>query len=95
MMRRLDVRIDRAFQIGNANLSAFLWVQNIFDQRNVNLVWRYTGIPDNDGFLATDAGSQWLAGSQPVGQTLYEHSNRQLNWVGLPRLTRLGLRLNF
>ncbi|MDZ4698210.1 MAG: TonB-dependent receptor [Rhodothermales bacterium] len=92
---RLDVRIDRAFQIGNANLSAFLWVQNIFDQRNVNLVWRYTGIPDNDGFLATDAGSQWLAGSQPVGQTLYEHSNRQLNWVGLPRLTRLGLRLNF
>jgi outer membrane receptor protein involved in Fe transport len=92
---RVDLRIDRAFLVGRANISAFLWVQNIFDQRNVNNVWRYTGIPDDDGFLATVAGEQWLNGAAPVGRTLYEHSNRQLGFVGLPRLTRLGLRLNF
>lgn len=92
---RVDLRIDRAFLIGKANVSAFLWVQNIFDQRNVNNVWRYTGIPDDDGFLASEAGASWLASASPVAETLYAHSNRQLGFVGLPRLTRLGLRLNF
>jgi hypothetical protein len=94
---RIDLRVDRKFRVGSANLSAFIWVQNLLDQTNVNSVWRFTGLPDDDGFLATPAGIQMIAqSSNPTwNRELYQHRNRVYNWVGLPRLTRIGIRLDF
>lgn len=93
---RVDLRVDRDFYLsGQTRLSAFLWVQNVFDGRNVNNVWEYTGLPDDDGFLGLAAGARFLADKPPVAETLYHHRNAISTWVGIPRTTRLGLKLEF
>ena len=62
---RIDLRVDRGFDIPNSNarVSVFLWVQNVFDSDNINDVWRFTGLADNDGFLATPGGLAFLPGA--------------------------------
>ena len=93
---RVDIRVDRRFRVGaDASVTAFLWVQNLLDTQNTQGVYRYTGLPDDDGFLATVGGAQFIESAVPASETLYRHRNRQLGWVGLPRLTRLGVRLDF
>ena len=93
---RIDMRIDRKFSVGErSTLSAFLWVQNLLDVQNVQGVWRATGLPDDDGFLATPGGQQFLSSSVPTAETIYRHRNRGLGNYGIPRLTRIGFRLDF
>jgi outer membrane receptor protein involved in Fe transport len=93
---RIDMRVDRKFSVGErSTLSAFLWVQNLTDRQNVQGVWDFTGLPDDDGFLATSGGQQFLSSSVPVAETLYRHRNRNLGNYGIPRLTRIGVRLDF
>ena len=93
---RVDVRVQRRFRVADgANLTAFLWMQNIFNTVNVQNVYRYSGLPDDDGFLSTAGGIQFIESAQPVSETLYRFRNRSLSSFGLPRLTRLGVRLDF
>ncbi|MDX1547070.1 MAG: TonB-dependent receptor [Rhodothermales bacterium] len=93
---RLDLRVDRRFPLGaGANVTAFLWVQNLLDTQNVQNVWRFTGLADDDGFLATPEGQQLLTDATPVTETLYRHRNSVPTWVGIPRMTRIGVRLDF
>jgi hypothetical protein len=94
---RVDLRVDRRIPIGNGNagVTAFLWVQNIFDSNNTQDVWRYTGLSDTDGFLATAEGQCFLASRTPFTEAVYNHRERLLSNVGIPRLIRLGLRLDF
>ena len=93
---RVDLRVDRRFPLGRgSNLTAFLWVQNLLDTDNTQGVWRFSGLPDDDGFLSTAQGAQFLASAVPASETLYNHRNRTLANIGLPRLTRLGVRIDF
>ena len=92
---RIDVKVDRLFNVGGAGVTAFLWVQNVFNTTNTNDVWRYTGLPNDDGFLATPAGERYVNDNIALAETLYRHENRVLSWVGIPRLVRLGVRLDF
>ena len=94
---RIDLRLDRRFAVGTGgtNITAFLWIQNVLDTRNTQNVYRFSGLVDNDGFLATAGGVQFLESAPPASEIYYQHRNRQLNWVGLPRLTRLGVRGRF
>ncbi len=93
---RVDLRVDRRFDVtGRASVTAFVWVQNLFGNNNTNDVWRFTGLPDTDGFLATAAGDRFLNDSVPFAAEAYAHDNRVLNWVGIPRLTRVGIRVDF
>ena len=93
---RIDLRIDRKFSVGSrTTLSAFVWVQNLLDSQNINGVWRATGLPDDDGFLSTSGGQQFLGNSDPVAESLYLHRTRSLGNYGIPRLTRIGVRLDF
>ena len=93
---RIDLRVDRKFAVGErSTLSAFLWVQNLLDQVNQQGTWDYTGLPDDDGFLATAGGQQFLSSSVPVAETIYRHRNRNLGNFGIPRMTRIGVRLDF
>lgn len=93
---RIDLRVDRKFSVGDrSTLSAFVWVQNLLDTENTQGVWRFTGLPDDDGFLSTAGGQQFLGSSVPVAETLYRHRNRSLGNFGIPRLTRIGVRLDF
>jgi len=93
---RIDIRVDRKFSVGSrSTLSAFVWVQNLLDTKNVQGVYRATGLPSDDGFLSTAGGQQFLGSSVPVAATLYQHRNRGLGNYGIPRLTRIGVRLDF
>lgn len=94
---RVDLQINRTFHLlsGRSSATFFLWVQNLFDNRNINQVWPYTGSPDFDGFLSSQAGARFLDSSSPISESLYQHRSRIPNWVGIPRLVRLGLRLDF
>jgi outer membrane receptor protein involved in Fe transport len=54
----LDIRVDRRFSISDRTaLTAFLWIENLLDQNNTLGVYRASGVPDTDGFLATALGS--------------------------------------
>ena len=60
---RIDLRLDRSFDLGFASSSfkAYLWIQNVLDTQNVIAVYRATGQPDEDGYLQTQpAGPQYL-----------------------------------
>ena len=93
---RLDLRVDRRFPLGRgSSFTAFLWVQNVLDSQNTNNVWRFTGLPDEDGFLGTPRGAQFIDSATPLAPVAYSQRNRILGWVGIPRLTRLGVRFDF
>ena len=93
---RLDLHVGRDFSLGaRAKVSAFVWVQNVLNADNVFDVWAATGEANDDGFLATRAGEQYLQSNVPTTAALYQHRTRVLDHYGIPRLTRLGLRLRF
>ncbi|MEM0962940.1 MAG: TonB-dependent receptor [Bacteroidota bacterium] len=106
---RLDLRVDRDFNLGAASFKGFLWVQNLLNQDQVYSVYRDTGLPDDDGFLATDPDAvralptelerdayRFLY-SQYVGSPVvldgFGVSGGQ--FYGLPRRIRLGVTLDF
>ena len=74
-------------------------MQNVLNTVNVQNVHRFSGSVDDDGFLSTAGGIQFIDSAQPVSETLYRfHAQRRrvgLNAIGLPRLTRLGVRFDF
>jgi outer membrane receptor protein involved in Fe transport len=93
---RIDLRVDRRFPLGGrSSVTAFLWVENLLDQVNTNNVWRFTGLPDDDGFLSTSEGGRAVAQGVPAFEELYQHRTRNTGSVGIPRQTRLGVRVDF
>lgn len=93
---RIDLRVDRKFAAGaRSTVSAFLWIQNVLDTENVQSVWRATGLPGDDGYLSTAGGAQFLGGNVPSAEALYRHRTRGIGSWGLPRLTRIGVRVDF
>jgi hypothetical protein len=54
----MSLQVDRSFPLGgDASISAFVWIQNLLNQRNTLGVWRASGQPDSDGFLDTNLGA--------------------------------------
>jgi len=92
---RLDVRVARGFNISQGKITAFLVMRNVLNTVNVQGVYRYSALPDDDGFLATSGGIQFVDSGTPASETLYRFRNRNLGNFGLPRLTRLGIRFDF
>ncbi len=104
----VDLRIDRRFQLGGGtSLTAFLWVQNLLDVNNVLGVYRGTGLADDDGFLDSGAGSDAITNAIDSEAFVYHYRTFLDNPLpleadftgertyGLPRRTRLGVRLSF
>ncbi len=93
---RIDVRVQRRFRVSDGSrVTAFLWIQNLLNTVNIQNVWRYTGLPGDDGYLATAEGQQEVGNSSPFYPVAYRHRNRSLGNYGIPRLTRLGIRFDF
>ena len=91
----VDLKVDRRFQITrSAALTAYVEVENLLDTDNPTDVWQTTGLADDDGYLSTDAGLT----ERPLGSVSREYYQYRLRTpfnYGIPRQTRLGLRLNF
>ena len=93
---RIDLRVQRRFRVSDGSrITTFLWIQNLLNTVNVQNVWRYSGLPGNDGFLATAEGQQLLDSGFPLTPVAYSHRNRSLGNYGIPRLIRLGVRFDF
>jgi hypothetical protein len=90
---RFDLKVDRAIPVGGADFKLFLEVQNLFDTRNIRGVWPVTGLPDDDGYLST-AGGQ-AAYASPQSRQMYGWRIDNEGNYGIPRTTRLGVRLTF
>jgi len=101
----LNVKIDKGFKIGNISLSAFAYIENALDTKNVINVYSRTGNAYDDGFLTDPAlSSEILAAQGDTYRTLYENVNlangqhyrndfgRDL--FGNPRTVRFGISLD-
>ncbi|MEI6750654.1 MAG: TonB-dependent receptor, partial [Bacteroidota bacterium] len=104
---KLDGRVDKDFTLStgkdksgntkNTFLNVYVQVLNILNAKNILGVYRATGNPDDDGYLAA-AEYQPLIRSQLDEQSYRELYALRLNTPGnysSPRLIRLGVSLNF
>ena len=93
---RIDLRVQRRFPVTDkGHITSFLWITNLLNTVNIQGVWRYTGLPDNDGYLSTPQGMQQVRDSVPMYPIAYGHINRYLGNYGAPRLIRMGIRFDF
>ncbi|MDX1652667.1 MAG: carboxypeptidase regulatory-like domain-containing protein [Brumimicrobium sp.] len=103
---RLDLQLDRTINLEfgkddekkkRAFLNVYVRVTNLLNQFNVINVYRATGVPDDDGFLAA---AQW---QNTIQNQLDEQSYRDLYTmyminpfnVSVPRTIRLGVKFDF
>ena len=103
----LDMNVDKNFSLTlsneeggepkYANLNIYLWVSNLLNTRNINSVYRFTGISDDDGYLAA-AQYQPLINSQNNPESFRNYYSMYVDNpfnLGLPRTIRLGVKFDF
>ncbi|HNE27611.1 MAG: carboxypeptidase regulatory-like domain-containing protein [Saprospiraceae bacterium] len=71
----VDMRIDKSFNLSAAgkrdlSLNVYLRVSNLLDRRNVVGVYRYTGSPTDDGYLASAEGQTIVQSIADQGRNL-------------------------
>lgn len=79
------------------NLDVYLLFSNLFNTQNVIGVYRYTGNPDDDGYLTSPQAQNYISSQiDPVSfRQLYSlKSNNPYNYA-TARTIQLGLKLNF
>ncbi|MCB0736693.1 MAG: TonB-dependent receptor [Bacteroidetes bacterium] len=111
---RMDLRVDKTFPIPigiqtndegkvigvkhMVGVNAYVWVQNLLDTRNVIGVYRYTGLPNDDGWLSSAEGQQVSIAQAYNEQSyidMYDIKVNNPSNFSLPRLVRFGLAFNF
>ena len=84
-------------QAKTTNLNVYLWVGNVLNTRNINSVYRFTGVADDDGYLAA-AQYQPLINSQNDPDAFRNYYSMFVDNpfnLGLPRTVRLGIKFDF
>lgn len=103
---KLDKRISVPLASGNEeaggkdkelNLRFYLWVLNVFDTQNITNVYRFTGQPDDDGFLTSEEGEQRVSQVEDpqAFQALYRARLETFNRFAAPRRIRIGASVLF
>jgi len=79
------------------DFNVYLQVLNALNTANVLNVYRTSGLPDDDGYLATGVGQQQVAAQiDPTSfQYLYQLRADNPNNFSLPRRIRLGIQFSF
>lgn len=106
----MDLRIDKQFALNfrkkaldgikrksDLGLTAFIYVQNLLNTRDVLSVYGFTGRADDNGYLASPQG-QLTTQSSVNPQSYYDLYSLSLQNPGMlnnPRRINLGLSLNF
>lgn len=110
---RLDARIDKDFVIyrerlnpntglreqvrAGTTINVFAFIQNVLDARNIVRVYRYTGLPDDDGYLNSQLGQREADQSIDRQAFLDQYSikmNNPDNYIN-PRFFRIGALVTF
>ena len=78
-------------------MNVYVWVQNLFNIKNILYVYRFTGDPNDDGFLASSYGIRTIE-EATLGQAYLDQYMIKVNnpaHYSLPRLGRLGVTISF
>ena len=103
---RVNAQIDKSFTIKmggegekqkTANLNVYLLVNNIFNTMNIIDVYRFTGNPEDDGYLqAPESQPSINEKSDPTSfRQMYARKVADPFNYGLPRTIQLGVRFDF
>jgi len=79
------------------DFNVYLLLLNALNTKNVLNVYRTSGLPDDDGYLASGVGQQAVAASIDPGSFTYLYNLRMRNPgnFSLPRRIRLGIQFSF
>lgn len=103
---RIDLKIEKTFSIANSMLlTPYVWIENLLDVDNVTNVYRSTGDALTTDWLNTSTGRAieqnnrnrlTQLGLNPDGYLQdFQSLERNPRNFGIPRLIRLGLKINF
>ena len=101
----MDLNLDKNWSITRGegadahsyNVNVYFWINNLLNTRNINSVYRFTGIPDDDGYLAA-AQYQPLINSQNDPNAFRNYYGMYVDNpfnLGVPRTIRLGVKFDF
>ncbi|MDA7743777.1 carboxypeptidase regulatory-like domain-containing protein [Flavobacteriales bacterium] len=101
----MDMNIDKNWAITRGegddahsyNVNVYFWISNLLNTRNINSVYRFTGISEDDGYLAA-AQYQPLINSQNDPNAFRNYYGMYVNNpfnLGVPRTIRLGVKFDF
>ena len=92
---RIDLKIEKGFRIGNLYLTPYVWIENLLDTDNVTRVWRSTGSAYTTNWL-NDPAAQGTIQQQGEGYVRdYQTLEKDPRNFGVPRLIKLGFKINF
>lgn len=102
---RVDMRINKGFDIfwgdpeerKSTSVNVYVQVQNLLNTKNIVKVYRYTGNPDDDGYLTSSIGMDDIdKRTDPNSYVdLYSLYLNKPNNYTRPRTVRLGITLDF
>ncbi|MGB2957580.1 MAG: TonB-dependent receptor, partial [Bacteroidota bacterium] len=91
----LDLKLDKTVTLFNSvDLNVYLWIQNVFDRKNVTGLYTGTGEQNNDGYFQTSQGQTWAENNGSNAVEMYNYLQNNLNFLSQPRVVRLGVRLD-
>jgi outer membrane receptor protein involved in Fe transport len=92
---QVDLKANKGFQFGRANVDFYVWVINLFDRENAGYVYQSTGSPETTGWLNTPEGIKWVEDNGDQGYEWFRMAEVNPNNFSVPRQVRFGLRTDF
>lgn len=93
---RIDLKLEKSFMIDDfISISPYLWIENLLDADNVIGVYRSTGDPLTTDWLNTPNGRNAVKLAGESWRQDYESLERNPWNFGIPRLIKLGIKVNF
>lgn len=100
---RMDLKIDRDIYFSSTDkkkgyyMNVYFLMLNVLNAQNVMGVYRYTGNPSDDGYLAADEYQSTINSyNDPISfSDLYSVSVNSIYNYSLPRRMRIGVSFNF
>ncbi len=91
----VDMKAGKTIPIARENMELYVWVMNLFNQKNVYAVYSGTGSAETTNYLSTDAGQKFLADNGSGAAERYHLAELNPDTFGNPRMVRFGARLSF
>jgi outer membrane receptor protein involved in Fe transport len=91
----VDLKGGKTFMLGRQGLEVYLWVMNVFDQKNTTFVYTTSGSAETTNYLNSDAGQKYLADNGPDTERRYRLATLNPDFYLNPRLWRFGAKLSF
>jgi hypothetical protein len=94
---RIDLKLEKGFKIGDYLITPYLWIENLLDSDNPVDVYRSTGSAYSTAWLETTEGKKFAESTPFPEKFKQDYKSLELDPFnfGIPRLIKLGLKMNF